>query len=149
MKNPDESFEEACKRKKKGQQGKSAESKVRALLEERGAEGKLGFIRLLDARAAGKPVPAQPCDFIVFKHGAAWLLEVKQISKGNRLPKKSFPQLSRMLSMKAHAHLMLLVFLAETGEWWNMEVVAMDASAASWKVDENLGYKFSSLEEDF
>ena len=146
MKNPDISFEDAKARKKKGQQGKTAETKVQALLDQRQREGKLNYIRLLDARACGRPVPAAPSDFVVFQQGfRGTLLEVKQISKGDRLPKKSFTQLPRMLSMK-HAYSMLLVFLAETDEWWSLRVMDMDPAAASWKIDEELGVKVKLVE---
>lgn len=148
MKNPDESFEESKARKKKGSQGKTAEAAVQKLLDQRQREGKISYIRLLDARTCGKPVPAAPADFVVFQESCvATLLEVKQISKGDRLPKKSFTQLPRMLSMK-QAWPMLVVYLAGTDSWWSMDVTRMDLSAASWKVNEELGYKIK-LEELF
>ena len=147
MKNPDETFEESKARKRRGQQGKAAEAKVAAVLNKLKIAGKLDFIRLLDARTCGRPVPQQPADYVVFREGRiGCLLEIKEISKGNRLPKKSFSQLPRMLSMAVHAHPILLVFLSDRNEWWSMRVHEMDPSAASWKIDEKLGSKVSNLE---
>jgi len=134
MKNPDISFEDAKARKKKGSQGKSAESAVQKLLDQRRREGKLDFIRLLDSRAAGRTVAAQPCDFIVFAPGNTIALEVKQVSKGDRLPNQSFTQLPRMAALaRQKVTAVLLVFLLETNTWWAVDVGSM-SPAPSWKV---------------
>jgi hypothetical protein len=150
MKKHDESFLEAKARAKQGQRGKKAESVVQDMLKERQAAGILEFIRLPDSRSAGRPLPAQPCDYIVFHEGNSVALEVKEISKGSRLPRKSFPQLPRMQQLgKVGVILLLWVYLKETNEWRSLDVLGMELEDKSWNaLDPCLSYSID-LDEVF
>jgi hypothetical protein len=123
---------------------------VHELLNKRKAENmSFDYDRLLDSRAAGRIVASQVSDFLVFQGGRAFTLEVKEMKTGDRLPKGSFPQHPRMLRRdKAGCAGILLVRIADTGQWWQLYVADMPAGVPSWKISE-LGQKINLSELEF
>ena len=128
-----ESFAAHKTRKKKGSQGKASETQVQdALTKFKAAYPFFDFDRLPDTRSAGTLMPSQVSDYTVFCRGQAYSLEVKEISKGFRLPK--FVQLPRMLRReKSGAHGVVLVHFIEHSIWVIKDIAWFAPRlAASW-----------------
>lgn len=131
----EETFEESKARRAMGQRGKSAEAQVGAALQTLKAQGVLDFDRVPDTRAAGRFMPPQVADFMVYAKGTAIAVEVKSLKKGSRLGKGAFPQLPRMLRRcMAGCRGVLLVQLLERGLWIAVDVEGLDIAAKSWDV---------------
>lgn len=127
-----ESFAAHKTRKKKGSQGKASETQVQgALTKFKAAYSFFDFDRLPDTRSAGTLMPAQVCDCTVFCRGQAYSLEVKEISKGFRLPK--FVQMPRMLRReKVGVPGIVLVHFLEKNVWVAKGLNWFDTGDASW-----------------
>ena len=121
-----------------GSRGKTAETKVQeVLIGWQSKDRTFDFDRLLDSRSAGKIVAAQVADFLLFFQGGSATLEVKQIKKGYRLPKKSFPQHPRMLRRElAGSKGFLITFTEEDNFWRVVRVTNMELNVPSWKLNE-------------
>jgi len=142
-----ETLAERKARKALGSRGKSAESKVQEILTKwTGEDHTFDFDRLLDSRSAGKIVAAQVSDFLLFYKSRSATLEVKEMKKGLRLPKKSFPQHARMVRREYTGCIgVLIVNTMDTGLWWVLRVTDMPTGAVSWKLDE-FGGSFEDVE---
>lgn len=126
MKNEDEGFLAAKARKKKGSQGKNIEDKVHQVLNELKLEYlSLDFDRLLDARAAGRPVPPTVSDFVGCCNGRGFALEVKSTAHDFRLSYSDFPQFPRMRRRAQAGALCLLAIYHSTLKKWRLVDVTL------------------------
>lgn len=130
-----------------GSRGKSAETKVFDILSKWQKAGQNSdFDRLLDSRSAGRIVAAQVADFLLFFQGSSATLEVKEIKKGSRLTKKSFPQLPRMVRRElTGCKGFLIAHTKEDDKWRVVRVANMALGAPSWKLSE-VGVCFANVE---
>ena len=125
--------------------GKTAETKVQDIFSMWMKEDlQFDFDRLLDSKAAGKIVAAQVSDFLLFYKGVSATIEVKEMKKGVRLPKKSFPQHPRMVR-RSHTGCQgyLIAHTVDTGLWWVATVDNMELGATSWVLPE-VGSSFAT-----
>ena len=142
--NEHETLAERKARMERGSRGKSAETKVYDILSSWQKEDRyFDFDRLLDSRSAGKIVAAQVSDFLIFRVGRSATLEVKEIKKGMRLSKGSFPQHPRMVRRElTGCKGFLIVYTVDTDLWWAARVTGMEAGVPSWKLQE-IAHKFA------
>lgn len=126
MTNEDEGFLAAKARRKRGSRGKSAEDEVHKMLT-RAKEATLtfDFERLLDARAAGKPVPPTVADFVGVSKGCAFALEVKSTAHDFRLNFSDFPQFARMRRRAQAGALCLVAVYHSTIKKWRLVDVTL------------------------
>ena len=130
-----ETLAERKKRKSTGSRGKYAESHFQGeLFSRKKKDAHFDYDRLLDSKAAGRIVAAQVADFLLFFGGSVAAVEVKEIKKGFRLPKKSFPQLARIRRRMQTGSLgFLVVYTAESSQWFLVDVGCME-DAVSWEL---------------
>ena len=139
MKTNKKEFETLADRKKRkatGSRGKFAEDAVqKVLVSMQKKDITFDFDRLLDARAAGRIVPAQVADYLIFFRGRSATLEVKGLKKGFRLSKAAFPQRPRMLR-RAEAGCLgfALVHTLENNKWMLAKVTEFAVLQPSWKL---------------
>lgn len=146
----DESFAEAKKRKARGQRGKSAEDAVEAALKLLKEEYDwIDYDRLPDTRAAGRIMPARVSDFTVFAAGKSFSLEVKEISKGFRLPKPvQLPRMRRREMAGCLGFLLVHAKEAELNPWRVLWVDDLEPTAPSFVFDRHSRLnQFVSAEE--
>ena len=124
------------KRKATGSRGKFAEDVVqKVLVNIQKKDATFDFDRLLDARAAGRIVPAQVADFLLFFKGRSATLEVKGLKKGFRLSKAAFPQRPRMIRRaKAGCLGFALVHTLENDRWILAKIEEFTVLQPSWKL---------------
>lgn len=120
-----ETLAEAKQRRKKGSQGKAIEDKVhKALNEIKIAHTNFDFDRLLDARAAGRPVPPTVADFTFVCDGQAGALEVKSTKHEYRLAYGDFPQFPKLRRRAQAGALCLVAVYHSTIKVWRVVDVA-------------------------
>jgi len=139
IKSKNKEFETLADRKKRkatGSRGKVSEQAVqKVLVAIQKKDVTFDFDRLLDARAAGRIIPAQVADYLLFSKGKSATLEVKGLKKGFRLTKAAFPQRPRMLRReKAGCSGFALVHTLENDEWMLAEIAEFATLQPSWKL---------------
>lgn len=139
MKNNKKEFETLSARKKRkatANRGKPSEDVVQTVLvNKKKGDINFDFDRLLDSRAAGRIVPAQVSDYLLFFGGKSAALEVKELKKGFRLSKAAFPQRSRMLRRaKAGCLGFALVHTLENDKWMLARIIEFNILQPSWRL---------------
>lgn len=131
-----ETLAERKKRKATANRGKSSEDAVqKVLVEVRNKEITFDFDRLFDSRSAGRIIPTQVSDYLLFFRARSATLEVKGLKKGFRLGKSAFPQRSRMLRREAAGCLgFVLVHTMENDMWMLATIAKFAVLQPSWEL---------------